>query len=246
MFFVEKISKMLNKKRFFTAFLRFWLELRKSFFIRLTQLASGFISYVFAGGSVEFENCYAANNTISDNFDSATANYPGPAFVAGTANIDTKAKLTNCYSVGSYPIGSQYLSPNPYATLSFECTNVYTDIDHLGDRYNLRSLVTVLELAKMQGFEAKNNMTGLDFISVWNTAYKATPVLRATQSAATVPAVGAPFISGNSAIYDVEGTNYTAFRVFGEYVAPVVEGEVDAIPSIIYLHMISFYMLSGL
>lgn len=120
--------------------------------IESTGEAGGFIGRVFDEPYLIMENCYSA---------AKISGVPAGAFVGLGTNIKTQ----NCYSTQTdiSLIGAGGITP--------DSSNTY--IAGLKD-----NVATYLDIKKMTGLRASENMNGFDFDAVWQASDGATPELR--------------------------------------------------------------------
>ncbi|MBO5020983.1 MAG: InlB B-repeat-containing protein, partial [Clostridia bacterium] len=111
------------------------------------EFVGGFIGDI-KSCTVTFTNCYSYNVNLSD--------YKMPGGIAGNHWTDGTINIVNSYSVGYFPSSSKA-----------KCTNVYTDT--AAPEGNTTENVTVLTTEQMKGENAKQYMSGLDYIRSFKT-----------------------------------------------------------------------------
>lgn len=104
------------------------------------------------------------------------------------------AKISNCYSVGTFPVFAnnatniqKYTCTNVYTNISAEDSNIKTDITEYTTVASLKTKVDgyakVLSADEMTGANAKVNMTAFDFYTTWQAVENGYPVPRTTDCA---------------------------------------------------------------
>ena len=116
---------------------------------------------------------------------------------ANTGSDSAKATISNCYSVGTFPVSANsatniqgYTCKNVYTDIAVKDTAVQTIIDSLSGTTKTRienmvnGYANVLDTAdKMFGANAKVNMTAFDFYTTWQAVENGYPVPRTTDCA---------------------------------------------------------------
>jgi len=114
------------------------------------EFVGGFIGDI-KSCTVTFTNCYSYDVNLSD--------YKTPGGIVGNRWNDGTINIVNSYSVGYFP-----------SRAKAKCTNVYTDT--AAPEGNPTENVTVLTNEQMKGENAKQYMSGLDYVRSFKTTEK--------------------------------------------------------------------------
>ena len=136
--------------------------------------------------SLTIENCYSAAIVKA----TGSANCQPAMFVGGHRSwngrhvIFEKIKIINSYAVGSARLAPSYVADGKDYTATI--TNCYTTFKNTDTKSPEKA--TVLTEAKMKGDNAKQNMQGFDFNTVWRVVPRDFPELQKFPEVQTGPA----------------------------------------------------------